>query len=133
MNTTISRHRLACIVFAVIMGIFGIVHLFNAESMVGTVPTYLPGGIIWVYITGIGFILASVAILINKQTKLACYLLAAMLLVFIFTIHVPKLLSDTDEVSKQMAMLMMLKDIGLTMAAVLVGYNSTRPDDMENA
>ena len=125
----ISRHRLACIVFAIIMGIFGIFHLFNAENMKGTVPSWLPGGIIWVYITGIGFILAAVAILINKYTKLACYLLAAMLLIFIATIHLPIVLSDKDEVSKQMAMLMMLKDIGLTIAAVLVGYNSNRPDE----
>ncbi len=129
--TKISHHRLACIVFAIIMALFGIYHLIKAENMKGTVPTWIPGGIIWVYITGIGFILASVAILINKQAKLACYLLAAMLLVFIFTIHVPNL-SKGDEQAKQMAMLLMLKDVGLTMAAVLVGYNSDRPDDEPN-
>ncbi|MCP9750127.1 hypothetical protein [Ferruginibacter sp. HRS2-29] len=128
----ISHHRLACIVFAIIMGIFGIFHLFNAENMKGTVPSWIPGGIIWVYITGIGFVLASVAILINKQTKLACYLLAAMLLIFIFTIHVPTIASGKDEATKQMALLLMLKDVGLTMAAVLVGYNSDRPDDEPN-
>src|SRR6218665_1977120 len=119
----ISHHRLACIVFAIIMGIFGIFHLFNAENMKGTVPSWIPGGITWVYVTGIGFVLASVAILINKQTKLACYLLAAMLLIFIFTIHVPIIVNGKDEAAKQMAMLLMLKDVGLAMAAVLVGYN----------
>lgn len=124
-----SRHRLACVIFAIIMGIFGIFHLFNAENMKGTVPKFLPGGIFWVYVTGLGFILASMAILINKYTKLACYLLAAMLLIFILTIHVPTALSDSDEITKQTALLMMLKDIGLMIAAVLVGYNSNRPDD----
>jgi len=128
----ISHHRLACIVFAIIMGIFGIFHLINAENMKGSVPTWIPGGIIWVYVTGIGFVLASVAILINKQTKLACYLLAAMLLIFIFTIHVPTIANGKDEAAKQMAMLLMLKDVGLTMAAVLVGYNSDRADDEPN-
>jgi hypothetical protein len=34
-----------------------------------------------------------------------------------------------DPVSKQMAMLMMLKDVGLVMAALLVGYNSDKPDE----
>lgn len=128
----ISQHRLACIVFAVIMAIFGVYHLINAENMKGTVPSWIPGGIIWVYITGIGFILASIAILINKQAKLACYLLAAMLLVFIATVHIPKLASGDNEEAKQFAMLMMLKDIGLVITAVLVGYNSDRPDDLPN-
>lgn len=127
-----SHHRLACIVFAIIMALFGIYHLFNAENMKANVPQWIPGGVIWVYVTGIGFVLAAVAILINKQTKLACYLLAAMLLIFIFTVHVPKIIYGTDEAEKQMAMLLMLKDIGLTMAAVLVGYNSDRPDDEPN-
>lgn len=127
-----SHHRLACIVFAIIMAIFGIFHLISAENMKDKVPSWIPGGIIWVYITGIGFILASVAILINRQTKLACYLLAAMLLIFIFTIHIPNIANGPDESAKQMAMLLMLKDVGLTMAAVLVGYNSDRPDDEPN-
>ncbi len=124
----ISKHRLACIVFAIIMGIFGIFHLFNASSMVNVVPKWLPGGILWVYVTGVGFILAAIAILINVQTKLACYLLAVMLLIFIGTIHVPAMMGG-DPISRQLAMLMMLKDVGLVMAAFLVGYNSDKPDE----
>jgi uncharacterized membrane protein YphA (DoxX/SURF4 family) len=96
--------------------------------MVDVVPKWLPGGVIWVYVTGVGFILAAIAILINVQTKLACYLLAGMLLVFIGTIHVPAMM-EGDPVPKQMAMLMMLKDVGLVMAALLVGYNSDKPDE----
>ena len=96
--------------------------------MVDVVPKWLPGGVIWVYVTGVGFILAAIAILINVQTKLACYLLAVMLLIFIGTIHIPAMMVG-DPVSKQMAMLMMLKDVGLVMAALLVGYNSDKPDE----
>ncbi|MEO5967373.1 MAG: hypothetical protein ABIP68_00570 [Ferruginibacter sp.] len=128
----ISKHRLACIVFAIIMGLFGIYHLFNAENMKSNVPEYVPGGVIWVYITGVGFILAAIAILIDKYTKLACYMLAGMLLIFIFTIHVPMVVSGESEVVKQTGLLMMLKDIGLVMAALLVGYNSDRPDEVPN-
>ena len=125
----ISHHRLACVVFAVIMAVFGIFHLINAENMKDVVPKFLPGGILWVYVTGIGFILASLAILINKYTKLACYLLAVMLVIFILTIHVPNIVNGTDEASKQSSLLNMLKDFGLTISALLVGYNSDRPDD----
>lgn len=121
-----SKHRLACIVFAIIMGIFGIFHLFNASNMVNVVPKWLPGGVIWVYVTGVGFILAAIAILINVQTKLACYLLALMLLIFIGTIHIPAMM-EGDPVSKQMAMLMMLKDVGLVMAAILTASLDDQP------
>ncbi|HRN92776.1 MAG TPA: hypothetical protein PLS87_10175 [Ferruginibacter sp.] len=127
-----SNHRLACVVFALIMGLFGIFHLFYADNMAKKVPDYVPGGVIWVYITGTGFILFALAILLNKYTKLACYSLAAMLLIFIFTIHVPMVVSGENEFVKQEALLMMLKDIGLTIAALLVGYNSDRPDDAPN-
>ncbi|HRN79384.1 MAG TPA: hypothetical protein PKY29_06470 [Ferruginibacter sp.] len=127
-----SNHRLACVVFAIIMGLFGIFHLFYADTMAKKVPDYVPGGVIWVYITGTGFILFALAILLNKYTKLACYSLAAMLLIFIFTIHVPMVVSGENEFVKQEALLMMLKDIGLTIAALLVGYNSDRPDDAPN-
>ena len=127
-----SKHRLACVVFAIIMGLFGIFHLLNAENMKSNVPDYVPGGVIWVYITGAGFILAAVAILIDRYTKVACYMLAAMLLVFIFTIHIPMIVSGETEMVKQYGLLMMLKDIGLVMAALLVGYNSDRPDEVPN-
>jgi uncharacterized membrane protein len=127
-----SNHRLACVVFAIIMGLFGIFHLFYADNMAKKVPDYVPGGAIWVYITGIGFVLFALAILLNKFTKLACYSLAAMLLIFILTIHVPMVVSGEDEFIKQEALLMMLKDIGLLIAALLVGYNSDRPDDAPN-
>lgn len=127
-----SKHRLACVIFAIIMGLFGIYHLFNAENMKSSVPDYVPGGVIWVYLTGVGFILAAIAILIDRYTKLACYMLAGMLLVFIFTIHVPMVVSGETEVIKQTGLLMMLKDIGLVMAALLVGYNSDRPDNVPN-
>lgn len=128
----ISRHRLACVVFAIIMGLFGIFHLYNAENMKSIVPDYVPGGIVWVYISGAGFILASIAILVDRYTKTACYMLAGMLLIFIFLIHVPVVVSGESEIVKQTGLLMMLKDIGLVMAALLVGYNSNRPDGVPN-
>lgn len=127
-----SQHRLSCIIFAVIMGAFGIFHLFNAQNMESKVPDFVPGGIIWIYISGIGFILAAIAILINFQTKIACYLLALMLLIFIGTIHVPVIATGETEEIRQTALIMMLKDVGLVMAALLVGYNSDRADTEPN-
>ncbi len=127
-----SQHRLACIVFAIITGAFGIFHLFNAKNMENKVPDFVPGGIIWIYISGIAFILASIAILINYHTKLACYLLGVMLFIFVLVVHVPIIVTGETEEIKQTALIMMLKDVGLIMAAFLVGYNSDRADTEPN-
>ena len=47
--------------FAVPFLIFGAFHFMSAEQMGGMVP--IPGGAIWVYLTGIGMIAAAVSIL----------------------------------------------------------------------
>ena len=80
--------RLAEILFAFCIGFFGILHFMNGDKMSGLVPDIMPGdGRNWIYITGGGLIAAALAILINKFKKIACYLLAIMLLLFVFTIH----------------------------------------------
>lgn len=109
--------RLAEIIFALIIGYFGAAHLRYAAGIQG-VPAYMPGSdIMWVYITGAGFALAAIAILINKLKTLACYLLAAMLLVLVFTIHVPFSLKGGD-------LYQLLKDTAIAMAAIIIGNNS---------
>jgi putative oxidoreductase len=128
----ISKHRMACVIFAIVTGLFGVFHLFYAENLAKKVPDFMPGGIIWVHISAAAFILFSLSILLDKFTKFSCYALAVMLFIFIITVHVPIALTTTDEFVKQETLLMMIKDIGLVMAALLVGYNSDRPDNAPN-
>jgi len=109
--------RIAGIIYALSIGAFGVLHFVNAEEMKSGVPDYIPGGIIWIYITGACFILAAIAILINKATRIACYLLAAMLIIFIFTIHL-KHLEHGNYTN-------VLKDTAMAMAAILVGNNAS--------
>ena len=106
--------RLAEIIYALIIGYFGAFHLKYGVSIKG-VPEYFPGNeTIWVYLVGICFGLAAIAIIINKFKTLACYLLAAMFLVFILTMHVPQVMRDGN-------LYQLLKDAGLAMAAIMIG------------
>ncbi|HQW93208.1 MAG TPA: hypothetical protein PKY28_08925 [Ferruginibacter sp.] len=106
--------RFAEILFAFIMGFFGVMHFMNADIMSGMIPEYLPGdGKVWIYITGAALIAAALAILINKFKTVACYLLAAMLLVFVFTIHLQPAMDGNPG--------QLLKDAGLAMAAIIIG------------
>lgn len=111
--------RLAEMLYALIMGFFGVMHFMNADVMSGMLPDYMPGdGKIWIYITGAGLIAAALAIIINKFKKLACYLLAVMLLIFVFTLHLkPAMEGNAGQ---------LLKDAALAMAAIIIGNRTSK-------
>lgn len=102
------------IIYAIPFAFFGLMHFVFGDSMKGVVPDFMPGdAIVWVYLTGVALILASVSILINKKSKLAAILLAVMLLVFILTIHLPLAVKEDTE-----AMTRLFKDLALMGAAL---------------
>ena len=111
--------KIAGIIYAIAIGTFGILHFRNVDAMKASVPDYMPGdGSIWIYFTGACMILAAIAIIINKYTRLACYLLAAMFLIFVFTLHLKPLLSG--------GFTHLLKDISMAMGAILIGNYSSK-------
>ncbi|HHB89956.1 MAG TPA: DoxX family protein [Anaerolineae bacterium] len=68
--------------------VFGILHFMQAQNMAGLVPKFIPGGIIWVYITGLFLILGAVGIMANQRYgKLAALLAGILVLSFALTIH----------------------------------------------
>ncbi|MDH3648156.1 MAG: hypothetical protein OEQ53_00645 [Saprospiraceae bacterium] len=101
-------------IFAIPFLIFGIMHFMNADAMAGMAP----GGAIMVYITGVALVAAAISIFIGKLDKLACVLLAVMLLLFVILLHAQGLGSE-DEMQMQMSMSNMLKDLGLAGGALL--------------
>lgn len=110
--------RLAEILYAAIMGFFGVAHFMNADVMSGMVPDFMPGdGKLWIYVTGVALIAAALAIIINKFKTMACYLLAALLLIFVFTLHLKPAMDGNPA--------MLLKDAGLAMAAIIIGNNKS--------
>lgn len=111
----ILTDKIGRIIFALVFGVFGINHLFNAGSLVGYVP--IPGGLFWVYLTGIAHLAACVSLIIEKQTRLAALLLGLMLLIFALTIQLPGLMGAEDSQTMQMFMSNFLKDMALAGAA----------------
>ena len=91
---------------------FGIMHLLGADKMAGMVP--IPGGSLWVYLTGLGMIAFAASIVLGKYDKLGAVLTALMLVVFILTIHLPAVMKGD-----QMGMMGLLKDLGLAGGALL--------------
>lgn len=103
--------------YAIPMMIFGLMHLANGGAMSGMVPSYLPFGIVWVYITGIALIAAAISIIIGKKDKLSALLLGIMLVLFALTIHLP---GTFNPETAMMSMPMLLKDTALAGASFLI-------------
>lgn len=112
--------RLAIIIFAFIIGIFGANNILHAKDMAINVPSFLPASKILVYISGAGFLLAAAAFIIDRYAKLAGYLLALLLLIIVFSVDIPGIVRATNVQIKMMFVTNMLKDAALAMAAVLV-------------
>ena len=82
--------RVSIVLLALVMAVFGIYHFMYPQNLVGYVPSFLPAaGNLWVYIPGAAFILAAIAFITNKMVRIAGYLLAILLFIFVLTIHVP--------------------------------------------
>ena len=101
----------ARIIYAVPFAIFGLFHFMNASAMAGMVP--IPGGVFWIYLTGAALIAASISILIRKEARLACLLLALLLAIFALSIHLPGAIDGN-----QASVTNMLKDLALAGAAL---------------
>ena len=116
--------RIAIWLLAIVMIIFGIHHFRYPENMLVYVPPYLPGGIIWVYVVGVAFILAGLAFIVNRFVSVAGYLLAALLLSFVLLVHWPNHRDAGNAEMRQMAFVNMLKDLALAAFALYVGVNA---------
>jgi uncharacterized membrane protein len=117
-NRTISK--IGMILYALVIAFFGVNHFVNGTGMAKMVPSFLPGGVIWVYITGAALLAAAISFLINKQTRLAGLLLAVFLLLIVLTVHLPAVSNAPDEASRRFPMINLIKDTGLAAAALLV-------------
>lgn len=105
-----STLKLGRILYALPFAVFGLLHFMNASAMAGMVP--LPGGVFWVYLTGVALIAAAVSLLIGKYARLAALLLGVMLFIFALSIHLPNLIGGD-----QASMSSLLKDFALAGAA----------------
>ena len=116
--------RISVTILGIVMMIFGLYHFLKPQTLLVFVPDFLPGGIVWVYIVGLAFILAGIAFIAHKRVELAGYLLAALLIIFVLTIHFPNYLNAGDSDMKQMAFVNLLKDTALAAFAMYIGSNA---------
>ena len=117
--------RIAVIILSIVMIVFGLYHFVKPTNLLVYVPEFMPGGIVWVYFVGAAFILAAIAFITHKQVKLAGYLLALLLIIFVLAIHLPNYIGAGDNDMKQMAFTNMLKDTALAAFALYLGSEAS--------
>lgn len=116
-----SISRTAVIILGVIIILFGIFHFMKPDNLIVFVPDFLPGKKLLVYLVGLAFILAGVAFIAHKFVMTAGYLLAALLIIFVLSIHLPNYLGAADADMKSMAFVNLLKDTALASFAMYIG------------
>jgi uncharacterized membrane protein YphA (DoxX/SURF4 family) len=101
------------IVFALPFIVFGVNHLIAGPAMASYVP--VPGGVFWIYFTGIALIAGGVGVATKLLGKWAALGLAILLAVFVVTMHVPGM---ANPATRQMSLISFLKDIALAGGAL---------------
>ncbi len=79
--------------FVIPFTFFGFLHFGPLEFSLPYVPTWLPVPTFWVYFIGFCLFAFSISAALGKLDKLASNLLTILLLIFVFTIHIPKAIS----------------------------------------
>jgi putative oxidoreductase len=120
-----SIYRIGVVLYALVIGFFGVNHFLNGTGFQNTVPSFIPGGIFWVYLTGAALIAASISFLSGKLTKAAGLFLAVFLIIVVLTIHVPALMRSTSSPIVSIALTNLVKDTGLAAGALMIAGKGT--------
>lgn len=123
--------RIAIYLLAVVMIVFGVEHFVRPYSLLVKVPDFLPGGVVWVYLVGVAFILAAVSFMTNILVRTAAYLLALLLLIFVFSIHLPNYFNTADIDYQRQTFTALLKDTALAAFALYIASNARHQKVLE--
>jgi uncharacterized membrane protein YphA (DoxX/SURF4 family) len=110
--TTIGR-----ILFAIPFAVFGINHFLMMDYYVGMLTSFIPLGAYTIILTGLMLIATSISIITKKFVKFSTFVLAGLLFIFIITIHIPHLFTESDKTSTIIAL---LKDISLLGGSLMI-------------
>jgi putative oxidoreductase len=105
------------ILFALPFAVFGINHFLMMDYYMGMLTSFIPKTGYIMILTGLMLIAASISILTKKFVRLSTILLAALLFIFIVTIHIPHLIAGTDNTPTLIAL---LKDISLMGGSLMI-------------
>ena len=75
--------------FLLTMFLFGLGHLMYGPRLANIVPAGVPDHVFWVYLTGAALVGAGVAIILGIKTRVIALLLALMIFLWFWMVHIP--------------------------------------------
>src|SRR5436305_3044308 len=115
-----SIYRVGIVLYALVIGFFGLNHFLNGTGFQSTIPSFIPYHIFWVYLTGAALIAAAISFLTGKYTKMAGIFLFAFLIIIVLTIHLPAVIRSEGSPIVSIALTNLVKDTGLAGAALMI-------------
>jgi putative oxidoreductase len=119
MNTQ-SIYRIGVVLYALVIGFFGVNHFLNRTGFQNTIPAIIPYHVFWVYFFGVALIVASISFLTGKYTRVAGLFLALFLLIIVLTIHLPAVIRSEGDPIVSISLTNLVKDTGLAGAALMI-------------
>jgi uncharacterized membrane protein len=121
---TLAGHRM----FAVSFIAFGLLQFLYGDFVPGRPPAWpdgVSGGSIWAYVTGIAFVAAAAAIVVDRRTMPAALLIAALVFAWAVTRNLPVAIADATFGG---AWTRLGKAIALTGGALAIAASTGRGD-----
>lgn len=81
--------RIAHVLYGFSLIFFGSAHFIDMKDTLSLIPNWLPGHVFWAYFTGGAFIAAGVAVLAGRCARLAAFLSAIQIGLFLLLVWVP--------------------------------------------
>jgi uncharacterized membrane protein len=94
MSASNAAAKAGRLLFALSMAIFGWTHLLIPDFIATLVPSWIPFPLFWTYVSAIGFLAAAVALGQNRMVRPAASLLGIMFLLWVVTLHGPRVARD---------------------------------------
>lgn len=87
--------QIAHVLYGLSLIFFGSAHFIDVKDTLALIPRWLPGHAFWAYFTGVTFIAAGVAVLAGRCARLAAFLSAFQIGLFLLLVWVPILAADS--------------------------------------
>jgi uncharacterized membrane protein YphA (DoxX/SURF4 family) len=79
------------ILYGVPLSLTGLIYLINPQGTVETLTSFIPGGLLLVYLGGALWLALGLLIALNIQTRLVCLGIIGLLCAYLVIIHIPAL------------------------------------------
>ena len=100
------------ILFAVPLLVFGAQHFLYARFVATLVPAWIPWHLFWAIFVGVAFVAAGLSILARQRAGLAATLLGLMFFLWVFVVHLPRVVAASQNGNEWTSMFVALAMCG---------------------